>query len=59
MLINHSNSPQTATLSESFHSLLPDIHTVAIRIATSTPSTQVDLPPQGVAVLTQTSETIP
>jgi beta-galactosidase len=59
ILINHSNTPQSATLSGSFHSLLPGIHTVATGNAPSTPSTQIDLPPQGIAVLTQTSEPIP
>ena len=58
ILINHSDTPHSATLSGSFLSLLPDIHAVAAGIASSTPSTQIDLPPQGVAVLTQNSEPI-
>lgn len=51
VLINHNSISKRITLAGRFHSLLPDITLTPTRTAPDLPATQIDLSPQGVAVL--------
>jgi beta-galactosidase len=51
IVINHGNAPAEVNLYGRMRSLLPEIAITPTILATNIPSTHVDLPPQGVAVL--------
>jgi beta-galactosidase len=55
ILINHGDSTQHVTLDGHLLSLLPGIRTTPADLSASVPTTGIDLPSQGVAVLTPTS----